>query len=58
MVHSQCGGKISNRKCEKCGKEWNKVKWLIAQDIEHDPPVKFDEKAYRKRIRRGEDIWK
>jgi len=55
-IHEKCGGQILNRVCQKCGKKWGKVAYMLAQDVRSEP-VKFDEKAYRKRIREGRDIF-
>jgi hypothetical protein len=54
-VHRHCGGRIVNRKCQKCGKTWSRLKYPFAQDVE-TKQLKFDEKAYRRRIREGRDI--
>ncbi len=54
-VHRGCGGRIANRKCQRCGKTWSKLKYPFSRDVE-TKELKFDEKAYRKRIREGRDI--
>lgn len=58
MIHSKCGGKIVNKKCEKCGKTWKPLGYLLAGDVEKEGEKKFSESEYKKRIRRGDDIWK
>ena len=58
LAHSSCGGIIENKTCKKCGKVWKgRIGWLLAQDVE-PYKEKFDPEAYRKRIRRGKDVFK
>jgi len=63
-IHEGCGGQIVNRKCSKCGKEWNRLKYFLAKDIGAEAPKTHEEirnakeREYKQRIRRGEDIYK
>ena len=54
-THRNCGGKIVNRKCQKCGKKFGLIKYFVTKDI-IDKVDKFDPGEYRKRIREGRDI--
>lgn len=60
-THKGCGGEVKGRRCDKCGKFWNRKSYLLSRDIEKvkptpDKPQEFDEYEYRMRIRRGDDI--
>lgn len=54
--HKGCGGEVKDRKCQKCGKTWSRIRYSLTSEIE-EKQVRFDEKAYRKRIRDGKDIY-
>lgn len=54
-IHKGCGGEIVGRKCLKCGKKFGIIKYFTTSDI-LDKKDKFDPVAYRKRIRKGDDI--
>ena len=54
-AHSSCGGKIENRVCTKCGKTWSRLGYLTASDVV-ERQGRFDEKAYKDRIRKLKDI--
>jgi hypothetical protein len=53
--HKGCGGRVEHRVCSKCGKKWSKLRYLVASDLE-TVAQKFDEQAYRDRIRNLRDI--
>ena len=55
LIHKGCGGTIKKRKCAKCGKTWGIVGSILTGSIE-SKEVKFDEEAYRRRIKEGKDI--
>jgi len=54
-VHKNCGGTIVSRKCLKCGKKFGLIRYFVTKDIS-DEEDKFDPKAYRRRISRGDDL--
>jgi len=54
-VHKNCGGHIVDRKCLKCGKKFSLIKYFVTHEIV-DKKNKFDPEAYRRRIRRGDDL--
>jgi len=62
--HRNCGGAIKNNQCTKCGKKFGVVKRFFAQyydeapEEEKDKNEGFNPNKYRKRIRKGEDIFK
>ena len=59
--HKNCGGAIKNNQCTKCGKKFGVVKRFFAQYSDEKNDEKddgFDSNKYRKRIRKGEDIFK
>jgi hypothetical protein len=58
-VHKHCGGVIRNNQCTKCGKKFGLVKRFFAQYYDEvDQLVEgFSPKKYRRRIRKGDDIF-
>lgn len=61
--HKNCGGTIINRTCDKCGRHFSRTKNLLNMGIDYEypekkKPQKFDEQAYKRRIRRRDDILK
>ena len=52
LKHKNCGGKIIDRKCQKCGKTWKLLRMLITREVENKEEG-FSPNKYRKRIRRG-----
>lgn len=58
-IHKNCGGAIRNNECTKCHKKFGLVKRFFAQYYDEvDKPVEgFSPKKYRRRIRKGEDIF-
>lgn len=60
-LHKNCGGAIKNNQCTKCGRKFGVVKRFFAQYYDEANDEKdegFDPNKYRKRIRKGEDIFK
>jgi hypothetical protein len=55
-THRGCGGVVKNRRCTKCGKTWNPIKYGFAGDIE-EKAEDFDADEYRQRIRERRDIF-
>lgn len=56
-IHKGCGGKITNKTCDRCGKKWNKFKYyLSSKDFDMVTKSDFDPNEYRRRIRSGRDI--
>ena len=55
LIHKGCGGTIKKRKCTKCGKTWGRIGYVLTGNIE-SKKVRFDEEAYRRRIKEGKDI--
>lgn len=54
-IHKGCGGEVKDRKCLKCGKVWSKFEYFLTSEVE-EKREKFDEEAYKKRIREGRDL--
>jgi len=56
-IHKSCGGVIKDNVCTKCKKKFGVVTRTFG-DYYYEEEEKFDEKAHRRRIKEGRDIWK
>lgn len=55
LRHKGCGGKVVNHRCQKCGRVWGKLHFVVASDVE-ERVEQFDREAYKRRIRNLEDL--
>lgn len=54
-IHKGCGGSIKNDACTRCGKKFGRLGRMFSIEEREEP---FDERAYKRRIREGKDIFR
>ena len=60
-IHKRCGGTIKDNICTKCGHKFGKVARFFAayyDEVEVPDKETMTPKKWRRRIRRGEDIFR
>ena len=60
-IHKKCGGAIRNNECTLCHKRFGKMARFFAayyDEVEVPDKEPMTPKKWRKRIRRGEDIFR
>ena len=56
-IHTGCGGVVEDGICNKCGKRAeNFITRFLKEPLVISSEGKFDEKAYKERIREGKDL--